>query len=345
MYDQKPTTSLVEDLQALGLLAEGEKAAKGSKKLQENGGPMAPDAPPTAAHAEPDGDEAPAAPPAAGAPPAPKAPPMPSKLASTAPPPKSDDMMGGAAPPPAADSSFASFDAAGAPPMAAHDMSDDDEVAAYEDAWGCVKEYYAINERNDKLSEDDYKTVINAMAFIIETQGKYMGPDQLSKDPEELPGGVADWKGDAKNDPTDKVPGALAMKKVKGYKWGSATPRPGEKAESVDALLKDLKALTQQTESDDEMQDLGNKIVEGFESIRDTAQEIAESIAKDLKESNEKVSKDHPRVKLGKFFEGVSGDATLLLKAISEREQTDVDDAIEDLNSLARDLKRGLAKL
>ena len=41
----------------------------------------------------------------------------------------------------------------------------------------------------------------------------------------------------------------------------------------------------------------------------------------------------------------MSNDAKLLLKAISEREQTDVDDAIEDLNSLSRDLKRGLAQL
>jgi hypothetical protein len=333
MYDQKPTTSLVEDLQALGLLAEGEKLAKG-RKLNENAGPMAPDAPPPAAHAEPDGDEAPvdgAAPPA----PAPKAPPMPSKLASTAPPPKSDDMMGG----------MDGYDATGAAAPRADDLSDDDEVSAYEDAWECVKQYYALNEKNEKLSEDDYKTVVNAMAFIIETQGKYMGPDQLSKDPEELPGGTADWKGDAKNSPTDKVPGPLAMKKVKGYKWGSATPRPGEKAESVDALVGELKALTQKTESDDEMQELGNKVVEGFESIRDTAQEIAESIAKELKESREKVTESNPRLKLGKFFEGVSGDAKLLLKAISEREQTDVDDAIEDLNSLARDLKRGLAQL
>jgi hypothetical protein len=334
MFNQKPDSSLIEDLQALGLLAEGEKLAKGGKKeITENmGGPMAPDASVTG-HEEPDGDEA-AAPAAAPAPPAAKTPPMPSKLASTAPPPKSDDAMGGG------------YDAAGAAPAAADDsMSDDDEVAAYESAWDCVKQYYALNEKKEKLSEDDYKTVVNAMAFIIETQGKYMGPDQLDKDPETLPGGSGqDWKGDGKNDPTDKVPGPLAMKKIKGFKYHLSSPKPGEKAESLDALVSELKGLTQKTESEDEMQELGNKIIEGFEAVRDTAQEIAESIAKELKESNERVTEAHPRLKLGKFFEGLSGDAKLLLKAISERETTDVDDAIEDLNSLARDLKKGLAQ-
>jgi len=57
------------------------------------------------------------------------------------------------------------------------------------------------------------------------------------------------------------------------------------------------------------------------------------------------VTEGHPRVRLGKYFEGVGNDARLLLKAISENNTTDVDDAIEDLNSLSRDLKRGLAQL
>jgi hypothetical protein len=341
MFNEKPTTSLIEDLETLGLLSEGETLSKRAKKqLAENAGGMEPEG----AHAEPDGDEAPvglAAPPAppmgAGppAPPAPKTPPMPSKLA----PPKSDDGMGS--------SMGGSMDAAGAvPPSAADDMSnDDDEVAAYESAWDCVKQYYALNERNEKLSEDDYKTVVNAMAFIIETQGKYMGPEQLEKDPQTLPGGEGKWTGDASHDPIDKVDGVGAMKKVKGFKYHLASPKPGEKAESLDALVSELKTLTQKDESNVDMQDLGNKIIEGFEAIRDASQRAAKDIATELKESNERVTESHPRLKLGKFFEGVSGDAKLLLKAISERDTTDVDDAIEDLNSLARDFKRGLAQL
>lgn len=351
MYDQKPTTSLIEDLDELGLLSEEEKAALkkagGDKKpLAENMGapaPMAPDA----AHQEPDGDEAalaPGAPPAAGAPPAPapKGPPMPPKA------PKSHDMV---APAPA--DGYASYDAAGAAPAPADQapeaMGDTDELAAYEDAWDCVKQYYTLNERNEKLSESDYKTVVNAMAFIIETQGKYIAEASAEpdKDPSTLPGGeeAKNWKGDAKNDPIDKIDGIGAMRKIKGFKYHLSSPKPGEKAESLDNLVSELKSLTQKTESEDEMQELGNKVIEGFEAVRDTAREIAESIAKELKESNEKVSKDNPRLKLGKYFEGVSGDATMLLKAIAERETTDVDDAIEDLNSLARDLKRGLAQL
>jgi len=340
MYEQKPSSTLIEDLEQLGLLAEGEKMAKTNKKsLAENAGEMAPDV-----HADADQDAAmmagkpaaPAAPPKAPFPP--KAPAAPPKA-----PPMADDGMG-AAP--------GAMDAAGAPGAGADDQDADDaageeedEMAAYESAWDCVKQYYTLNERNEKLSEDDYKTVVNAMAFIIETQGKYLGPDQLDKDPSTLPGGDAEWKGDAKNNPTDKVDGTNAMRKIKGFKYHLASPKPGEKAESVENLVNELKSLTQKTESDDEMQEIGNKVIEGFEAIRDTAREVAESIASELKESNEKVTEKHPRLKLGRFFEGVSGDAKLLLKAISEREQTDVDDAIEDLNSLSRDLKRGLAQL
>ena len=93
------------------------------------------------------------------------------------------------------------------------------------------------------------------------------------------------------------------------------------------------------------MHTLGAKIIEGFEAIRDTAEEVAQGLATELRESKETVTERHPRVRLGKYFEGVGGDARLLLRAISERDTTDVDDAIEDLNSLARDLKRGLAQL
>jgi hypothetical protein len=225
-------------------------------------------------------------------------------------------------------------------------MGSDDEMAAYESAWDCIKQYYALNERREKLSEDDYKTVVNAMSFVIETQAKYMESAELDKNPNELPGGTdPGWSGDAKNNPQEKVQGTGALRKIKGWKYHDASPRPGEKAESLDSLVGELKSLTQRHESDDEMQDLGNKIIEGFEAIRDTATEVFQNIASELKESNEKVTESHPRVRLGKYFEGVSNDAKLLLKAISERETTDVDDAIEDLNSLARDLKRGLAQL
>ena len=330
MYDQKPTTSLMEDLQTLGLV----RATKGQRRLNEMGDDMEPD--PSMAqgmgHAEPDGDEAPGGPPpaapaapgASSAPPAPapKSPPFPSKGAP---------ISGGED-----EKDFA---------PSTYDMGGDEELAAYESAWDVVKQYYALNERNEKLSEDDYKTVVNAMSFIIETQGKYLSlePDH---DPDELPGGAnPSWAGDAENNPNEKVDGTCAMRKLKGWRYHDASPRPSEKAESLTNLVGELKALTQQTESEDEMQTLGNKIIEGFEAIRDTSEEVAHGLAAELRESREKVGSDHPRVRLGKYFEGVAADARLLLRAISERSNTDVDDAIEDLNSLSRDLKRGLAQL
>ena len=337
MYDQKPTTSLMEDLEVLGLV----KQANGRRRLNEMGDDMEPD--PSMAqgqpgsHAEPDGDEAFGGPPAPGAPPAPpaqKVPPFPSKGAPMQPAADAGekDMMGmGGAPAPQQ--------------PAQYDMAPDDEMQAYESAWDVVKQYYSLNERNERLSEDDYKTVVNAMSFIIETQGKYLSlePDH---DPDELPGGANPaWAGNAENNPSEKVDGTNAMRKLKGWRYHDASPRPSEKAESLNGLVGELKALTQQTESDDEMHELGTKIIEGFEAIRDTAVEVSQGLAAELRESNEKVGADHPRVRLGKYFEGVGNDARLLLRSISENSSTDVDDAIEDLNSLSRDLKRGLAQL
>jgi len=333
MYDQKPTTSLMEDLQTLGLV----KPAKG-RRLNEMGDDMEPDPtdamgqqsgfPP--AHGEPDGDEAPGAPPAPPAAAAPR-PPFPPKAAPQQPEEEDDKDMYG--------QPQNNFNQGG------YDMPPEEEMAAYESAWNVVKHYYSLNERKERLSEDDYKTVVNAMSFIIETQGKYLSlePDH---DPDELPSGnFAPWAGNAENNPIEKVDGTGAMRQNKGWRYHDASPRPSEKAESLNSLVGELKQLTQQNESEDDMQDLGNKIIEGFEAIRDTASEVAQGLANELRESSQTVKADNPRLKLGKFFEGVAGDAKLLLKSIAKNESTDIDDAIEDLNSLSRDLKRGLAQL
>lgn len=312
MYQQKPNTSLVEDLEVLGLLTEGDKKQK-VQEMEHGGmhGGMAPD------DEEEEKAKDPAAPPPAPKPEAPAAPPPP------APKPEGEEDE-----------------------EKPQDMSYDSEMAAYEAAWDCVKKYYSLAESKEKLSEDDYRTVINAFSFIVETMGKYMGPDILDKDPNELPGGEPKWAGDAEYNPSEKVQGTNAPRRPRGWKYHDASPRPGEKAESLDALVGELKQLTQEvTNEDEDMQALGNKIIEGFESIRDTAQGVAERIAAELKESKEEVTQNHPRVKLGKYFEGVANDAKLILRAIAERDNTDVDDAIEDLNSLAADLKKGLGAL
>ena len=324
MYDQKPTTSLMEDLQVLGLV----KQPRGNRRLNEMddpNDPMAPEEDPSMAAPDPTG--APAAP-------APKLTPFQPKGGGGAPP----------APAPAPEPEEKENYDTGAG-FSDYDMSPEEEYASYESAWNCVKQYYALNERNERLNESDYKTVVNAMSFIIETQGKYL-KQEPDHDPDELPAGnFPAWAGNGENNPIEKVDGTNAMRQNKGWRYHDASPRPSEKAESLGSLVGELKKLTAKTESNDEMQDLGNKIIEGFEAIRDTASEVAHGIANQLRESNQRVTSGNPRVKLGKFFEGVASDAVLLLRAISESQTTDVDDAIEDLNSLSRDLKRGLAQL
>lgn len=344
MYEQKPTTTLMEDLEVLGLV----KRPRNGRRLNEMGGDMDPDD--TNAQGLP-GGAAPLGPPeeeeeeAGGAPPAGAVP-------------GPDPAPGAKVPGTDAQAQFPSGGAEvkeepksmyGEPQDTYNNFDDyanyDDEMAAYESAWSVVKQYYALNERKEKLSEDDYKTVVNAMSFIIETQGKYLKlePDH---DPDELPGGDHHaWAGNSENNPLGKVQGTNAMRQTTG-RYHDASPRPSEKAESLSNLVGELKMLTQQTDDDDDdMQTLGTKIIEGFEAIRDTAEEVAQGLAAELRESKEAVTERNPRLRLGKYFEGVGSDARLLLHAISGRNNTDVDDAIEDLNSLARDLKRGLAQL
>lgn len=334
MYNQKPNTTLMEDLAVLGLLADGQTPG-GKKQIQENMGAMAPDK----KHPEPDGDEAPLPPPGVPGAPAPAAPalglpPAPAPAPAPLPPP---------APAPAAH---------GLPPKApegedAMYAGANDEMAAYDEAWDVVKQYYTLSEKQEKFAEDDFKTVINAMAFIIETQGKYMGPELMDKDPQTLPGGNAPaWAGDSANNPQEKVQGTGAMRQPKGWKYHMASPLPGEKAESVEALVSELKALTAAPSTEQKATEaLGAKIIEGFEHIRDTATSVVAKLHAELKESKEQVTANHPRVKLGKYFEGVASDAKMLLQSIAQNESTDIDDAMEDLNSLAGDLKKGLAQL
>jgi hypothetical protein len=332
MYDQKPTTTLAEDFEVLGLLSDGQRAAikakEAKRRLSENADPMAPapsPAPPMPG--EPDGDEVPdapgaGAPPAAGGAPAPGAPPAP-------------------APAP--------------PPHPGHDKPEgyDDEMAAYEQAWTVVRQFHSLSEAEvkSKFTHEDYRYVLNAQSFIIETQNKYMGSDLMDKDPSELPGnGPAGykWAGKPENDPSDQITGTNAPRVPKGYKWGKASPRPGEKAEAVENTLKELKGIIEGRTSaptEDEMQELGTKIIEGYEHIRDVAGGFVEHFTNELKGVKEAVDAKDPRVKLGKYFESIHRNAATILDGIAKNEQTDVDDAIEDLQSLTRDLKKGLAAM
>lgn len=337
MYDQKPMTTLAEDFEVLGLLSDGQRAqikakdVQGKRALAENTDPMAPAPPAPGAPpmpGEPDGDEG--MPPVGGHPMGAGAPPAPGAGATPAPP---------AHPAPH-------------PAPAGHDKPEDydNEMAAYESAWSVVRQYHSLNEAQvKKFTHEDYKYVINAQSFIIETQNKYMGPDLMDKDPSELPGnGPAGykWAGKPENDPSNQIDGTNAPRVPKGYKWGKATPRPGEKAESVENTLKELKGILEgrtTAPSDSEMQELGNKIIEGYEHIRDVAGGFVEHFTKELKESTDKVDAKDPRVKLGKYFESIHRNAATILNGIANNEQTDVDDAIEDLQSLTKDLKKGLA--
>lgn len=85
------------------------------------------------------------------------------------------------------------------------------------------------------------------------------------------------------------------------------------------------------------------KILEGFEKIRESASEIAERIAAEVK-AMESVAEDSEVVMAGLFFEGLALDADRQARAF-KRGELDESTALGDLGVLHKDLKKGIESL
>lgn len=109
--------------------------------------------------------------------------------------------------------------------------------------------------------------------------------------------------------------------------------------DTIDNIIERLDLLTQPVTED---RDLDTKIVEGFTRVFETANNIADGIASELAES--KFDEDDARFQIGNFFHGIAEDAENILKRI-ETGEVDVDDAVEDLQSISYDLQKGVEQM
>lgn len=125
-----------------------------------------------------------------------------------------------------------------------------------------------------------------------------------------------------------------------------AKKKRGRKDESVslDSIIDRLNGLTAPlAQESEEVGTISDKIVEGYKSLFYSAQRLAQSIATELAEDDD-VDQDDPRYQLGVYFEGIADDAKGLLDTIFSGGDIPMEDAIEDLQALSSDLKKGLRK-
>lgn len=135
-----------------------------------------------------------------------------------------------------------------------------------------------------------------------------------------------------------------AQKKKRALAAKKYAKRYRESDNSLDNIIERLHSLTSPlAQESDEVGVISDKIVEGFKGVFHSANEIAQRIANELSEE-ESVDKSDPRYKLGVYFEGIADDAKNILDAIFSGKDVPMEDAIEDLQALTGDVKKGLNK-
>ena len=112
---------------------------------------------------------------------------------------------------------------------------------------------------------------------------------------------------------------------------------------NIDNIIERLRGLTTPlTQQSREVGAISDRIVEGLKSLHMDALKVSTSIAEELAEDD--FDKSDPRYSLGVWFEGIRDDAEGLLNRIFEHGDVPMEDAIEDLQALTSDFKKGLAK-
>lgn len=340
MMNQKPTTSLEEDLKTLGLMA-GDVSAK---PLAEDGGM--------------DGDEATE----------PKADKDEKKDEKAEKADKKDDKKDHKEP----DGDEKPSKSAGPPPglaaMLAKKEAEENAVSYTEQleaAWDVVHHFYRLAEGEDaELTSEDLRTVIEAQSLIIEAAYNDAEP---TSEPKDIPGAnkvdaFPDGEDPIKQNAAHEGPLGLGKKvavagdgynlaktgAAKGDKGAPYSPRhrsqpaPTNESASLGALVNELKSLqtsVQESGPTSEQLEISQQLIEGFEAVRDTAAAVFKGIDAELAES--KAEEGDPRFNARAHFESIANDAAEILNAISTGD-VDIADAAADLNTISGDLKAGL---
>jgi histidinol dehydrogenase len=104
----------------------------------------------------------------------------------------------------------------------------------------------------------------------------------------------------------------------------------------LDAHLDAIRSTVNDSETEAMIESISNKLLESLKEVHDAATGFYESIAGEIKES-EDVEEDDERIAVGRHFEGIARDAFRVAEKIAEGE-ADLHDAADDLQSLSADL-------
>jgi len=217
-----------------------------------------------------------------------------------------------------------------------------------------VRVYFGCSEAEDKtLTNEELRTVIDALVFLVNESWDSAGGKPKEK-LTDLPNG-GDSEGFPAGEKPEPTAGPLAAKKL-GTPYGErGRSGSGEKpysarhvmgpvqSESLGQLVSDLQSIKQavmESGPSSEQVVLSENIIAGLESIRDTSAEVANRITSDLAESKNVSEKDE-RHSATSYFASLAEDAAGQLALIAEG-NLDIEDAVENLNQLAEELKKGL---
>jgi hypothetical protein len=232
-------------------------------------------------------------------------------------------------------------------------------------AMAVIESYYSNTEQ---LGEDEYKAVIDAYAVLADAYDATLEDVTAqfeSKCDDDDDDDDKDDKDEEEDEDEDKPKKGNPFAKFKkgeqeeSVHYESVTPAIGRArrimAESsnngLNSLVSDLKNLEEGLTGDSSESaavDRHAALIEGFESLRDSAAAICGKILDVIKtevgvEEDEELDLDgeDERVKIGAFFESIVEDCENHLAAMAEAALDD-DTAQEDLSRMSGDVERGI---
>ena len=177
---------------------------------------------------------------------------------------------------------------------------------------------------------------------------------QWIKDPEKARGGVTAAGGKLTGDRLIMRTRRTTRRKARA---AAAKAKKAEAFDELNNLIESVNDIVEEPvfEGDyDTAMESFEQIIEGFEKIGASAEELANRVAGDIRETGVvegEELEDDPRFEVGSFFESIARDAGACLDQLRAYDEDgdvvinpdiDLDEALEDLQSITSDLERGV---
>lgn len=248
--------------------------------------------------------------------------------------------------------------------IGAYHAAPDDRAFSADELHAVVEAYSIVADEYDTMLESvssDYDTLYRSLQEAAAAEGdEDEDEDDKGDEDEDEDEGAPKHKAKAKakddddkddeGDEAEQQDESIAPSLSLARRVLSEGRRPSKKSPALDGLLKDLRSLTESTDTASSTDDHA-RIIEGFETVRDTCVSYRDQIFTALsdeagvQEGEElELDTDDERVKLGAYFEGIATDSSRILTAIV-RGEFDDSNAMSDLATLHQDLEKGVAKL